>query len=134
MTKKIRHTSEKGFSGRHSAPRHSNNPRGNNVTAANHTTPRKEQPRSEQPKKEQPRHCGGSIIEYPRRPVTDWLPTSVKEMKAHGWEEVDIVIFSGDAYVDHPSFGAAVLGRLLVEVGGDKVAIVPPPNWKDDLR
>lgn len=82
-------------------------------------------PRSEQPKKEQPRHCGGSIIEYPRRPVTDWLPTSVKEMKAHGWEEVDIVIFSGDAYVDHPSFGAAVLGRLLVEAGGYKVAIVP---------
>lgn len=134
MPKKIRHTSEKGFSGRHSAPRHSNNPRGNNVTAANHTTPRKEHPHSEQPKKEQPRHCGGSIIEYPRRPVTDWLPTSVKEMKAHGWEEVDIVIFSGDAYVDHPSFGAAVLGRLLVEVGGYKVAIVPQPNWQDDLR
>ncbi len=109
MPKKIRHTSEKGFSGRHSAPGHSNNHRGNNAPA-NHATPRMGRPRSEQPKKEQPRHCGGSIIEYPRRPVTDWLPTSVKEMKAHGWEEVDIVIFSGDAYVDHPSFGVAVSG------------------------
>ena len=42
--------------------------------------------------------------------ITDWLPTSVKEMKAHGWDEVDVVLFSGDAYVDHPSFGAAVIG------------------------
>lgn len=68
------------------------------------------------------------------RPVTDWLPTSVKEMKARGWEEVDIVLFSGDAYVDHPSFAAAVLGRTLVEIGGYRVAIVPQPNWQDDLR
>lgn len=80
------------------------------------------------------RHVGGEVIDYPRRPVTDWLPTSVKEMKARGWDEVDIVLFSGDAYIDHPSFGAAVLGRLLVEVGGYKVAIVPQPNWQDDLR
>ncbi|MDE7141870.1 MAG: YgiQ family radical SAM protein, partial [Muribaculaceae bacterium] len=65
---------------------------------------------------------------------TDWLPTSVKEMKALGWEEVDVVIFSGDAYVDHPSFGAAVIGRTLAEVGGYRVAIVPQPNWQDDLR
>ena len=70
----------------------------------------------------------------PRRAVTDWLPTSVKEMKERGWDEVDIVIFSGDAYVDHPSFGAAVVGRLLMEAGGYKVAIVPQPNWQDDLR
>ena len=70
----------------------------------------------------------------PRRPVTDWLPTSVKEMKERGWEEVDIVIFSGDAYVDHPSFAAAVIGRTLMEIGGYKVAIVPQPNWQDDLR
>ena len=72
----------------------------------------------------------------PRRPVTDWLPTSVKEARARGWEEgeIDIVLFSGDAYVDHPSFGAAVIGRTLMEIGGYNVAIVPQPNWQDDLR
>jgi uncharacterized radical SAM protein YgiQ len=80
------------------------------------------------------KHVGGEVIDYPRRPVTDWLPTSVKEMKARGWEEVDVVIFSGDAYVDHPSFAAAVIGRTLMEVGGYRVAIVPQPNWQDDLR
>jgi len=68
------------------------------------------------------------------RKLTDWLPTSVKEMRLHGWDEVDVVIFSGDAYVDHPSFGAAVIGRTLMEVGGYRVAIVPQPNWQDDLR
>ncbi len=62
-----------------------------------------------------------------------WLPTSVKEMRALGWEEVDIVLFSGDAYVDHPSFAAAVIGRTL-QAAGYKVAIVPQPNWRDDLR
>lgn len=62
-----------------------------------------------------------------------WLPTSVKEMKARGWDSVDVVLFSGDAYVDHPSFGAAVIGRTL-EAAGYKVAIVPQPNWRDDLR
>ncbi len=62
-----------------------------------------------------------------------WLPTSVKEMKARGWDYVDVVIFSGDAYVDHPSFGAAVIGRVL-EAAGYRVAIVPQPNWQDDLR
>lgn len=66
--------------------------------------------------------------------LTDWLPTSVKEMKLRGWDEVDVVIFSGDAYVDHPSFGAAVIGRTLMEIGGYRVAIVPQPNWQDDLR
>lgn len=50
-----------------------------------------------------------------------------------GWDEMDVVIFSGDAYVDHPSFGAAVIGRLL-EAEGLRVAIVPQPNWQDDLR
>ena len=65
--------------------------------------------------------------------ITDWLPTSVKEMKAHGWDEADVVLFSGDAYVDHPSFGAAVIGRIL-QARGLKVAIVPQPNWRDDLR
>ena len=54
-------------------------------------------------------------------------------MELRGWDELDVVLFSGDAYVDHPSFGAAVIGRLL-EAQGLKVAIVPQPNWRDDLR
>ena len=62
-----------------------------------------------------------------------FLPTSVKEMKALGWDHVDVVLFSGDAYVDHPSFGAAVIGRVL-QSAGYNVAIVPQPNWQDDLR
>ena len=65
--------------------------------------------------------------------LTDWLPTTKKEMELRGWDELDVVLFSGDAYVDHPSFGAAVIGRLL-EAQGLKVAIVPQPNWRDDLR
>jgi len=66
-------------------------------------------------------------------PATAYLPTSVKEMKALGWDYVDVVLFSGDAYVDHPSFGAAVIGRVL-QTAGYNVAIVPQPNWQDDLR
>lgn len=62
-----------------------------------------------------------------------YLPTSVKEMKALGWDGVDVVLFTGDAYVDHPSFGAAVIGRTL-QAEGFNVAIVPQPNWQDDLR
>jgi len=65
--------------------------------------------------------------------VKDWLPTTIKEVRALGWEELDVVLFSGDAYVDHPSFGAAVIGRIL-QREGLKVAIVPQPNWQDDLR
>ena len=65
--------------------------------------------------------------------LQDWLPTSRKEMELRGWDEVDIIFFSGDAYVDHPSFGAAVIGRIL-EAEGYRVAIVPQPNWRDDLR
>lgn len=65
--------------------------------------------------------------------LTDFLPTSKKEMEARGWSEADVIIFSGDAYVDHPSFGAAVVGRLL-ESFGLRVAIIPQPNWRDDLR
>ncbi len=72
-------------------------------------------------------------IDYNTLRPTDWLPTSVKEMKALGWDSVDVVLFSGDAYVDHPSFGAAVIGRTL-QTAGYKVAIVPQPNWQDDLR
>ena len=62
-----------------------------------------------------------------------WLPTTKKEMEIRGWEYVDVIIFTGDAYVDHPSFGAAVIGRTL-ESEGLRVAIVPQPNWRDDLR
>ncbi len=72
-------------------------------------------------------------IDYNSLRPTDWLPTSVKEMKALGWDSVDVVLFSGDAYVDHPAFGAAVIGRIL-QAAGYKVAIVPQPNWQDDLR
>ena len=65
--------------------------------------------------------------------LTDWLPTTKKEVELRGWDELDVILFSGDAYVDHPSFGAAVIGRML-ESQGLKVAIVPQPNWRDDLR
>ena len=65
--------------------------------------------------------------------LTDWLPTTKKEMELRGWDELDVILFSGDAYVDHPSFGVAVIGRIL-EADGLKVAIVPQPNWRDDLR
>jgi radical SAM superfamily enzyme YgiQ (UPF0313 family) len=64
---------------------------------------------------------------------TNLLPTSRKEMLARGWEELDVILFSGDAYIDHPSFGIAVLGRVL-ESKGYRVGIVPQPNWRDDLR
>ena len=62
-----------------------------------------------------------------------WLPTTKKECDALGWEQLDVILFSGDAYIDHPSFGTAVIGRVL-ESQGYKVAIVPQPNWQDDLR
>jgi uncharacterized radical SAM protein YgiQ len=62
-----------------------------------------------------------------------WLPTTNKEADQLGWDEIDVIIFSGDAYVDHPSFGPAVIGRV-IEAEGLRVAIVPQPNWKDDLR
>ena len=62
-----------------------------------------------------------------------WLPTTNKEVEALGWDSLDVIIFSGDAYVDHPSFGPAVIGRI-IEDEGFRVAIVPQPNWQDDLR
>ena len=62
-----------------------------------------------------------------------YLPTTKKEVQLRGWEELDVIIFSGDAYVDHPSFGAAVIGRVL-EHAGYKVAIVPQPDWRGDHR
>ena len=65
--------------------------------------------------------------------LTDFLPTTKKELELRGWEEVDIILFSADAYVDHPSFGAAVIGRTL-EAAGYRVAIVPQPDWHGDFR
>ncbi|MCQ2084214.1 MAG: YgiQ family radical SAM protein [Bacteroidaceae bacterium] len=65
--------------------------------------------------------------------MAEWLPTTKKECERLGWDELDIILFSGDAYVDHPSFGTAVIGRVL-EAQGYRVAIVPQPNWQDDLR
>jgi uncharacterized radical SAM protein YgiQ len=73
---------------------------------------------------------------YSREPVWDptrWLPTTADEIKERGWDYVDVIIVSGDAYVDHPAFGTAVIGRLL-ESEGLRVAILPQPNWRDDLR
>ena len=65
--------------------------------------------------------------------LTDFLPTTKKELELRGWDELDIILFSGDAYVDHPSFGAAVIGRTL-EAAGYRVAIVPQPDWHGDFR
>lgn len=65
--------------------------------------------------------------------LTDFLPTTKKEIELRGWTELDVILFSGDVYVDHPSFGAAVIGRIL-EAAGYKVAIVPQPDWHGDYR
>lgn len=65
--------------------------------------------------------------------LTDFLPTTKKECELRGWDELDVILFSGDAYVDHPSFGAAVIGRILESVGY-RVAIVPQPDWRGDYR
>lgn len=65
--------------------------------------------------------------------LTDFLPTTRKECDLRGWDQLDVILFSGDAYVDHPSFGAAVIGRML-ENEGYKVAIVPQPDWHGDYR
>ncbi len=67
------------------------------------------------------------------RPITDWLPITLKEVEKRGWEELDVIIISGDAYVDHPAFGSAVIGRI-IESKGYKVGIIPQPNWRDDFR
>ena len=71
-----------------------------------------------------------------RDPIWDssrWLPLSRDELEARGWDEVDVILVSGDAYVDHPSFGTAVIGRM-IEREGFRVAILSQPNWRDDLR
>jgi uncharacterized radical SAM protein YgiQ len=62
-----------------------------------------------------------------------FLPTTIKEIRALGWDAPDVILVTGDAYIDHPSFGAAVIGRLL-EAEGLRVAVVPQPNWQDDGR
>lgn len=67
------------------------------------------------------------------RPLTDWMPLTMDEVQKRGWDEVDIVLVSGDAYVDHPAFGTAVIGRIM-ESEGFRVAIIAQPNWRDDLR
>ena len=61
------------------------------------------------------------------------FPTSVKEVQSLGWDYIDIIFFSGDAFVDHPSFGTACIARYLQKYGY-RIAIVPQPNWRDDLR
>ena len=65
--------------------------------------------------------------------MSHFLPITLEEVKRLGWNQVDVIIVSGDAYVDHPSFGTAVIGRVL-EAAGYRVAIIPQPNWRDDLR
>lgn len=66
-------------------------------------------------------------------PLTSWLPITMKDARKKGWEELDVVLVTGDAYVDHPAFGAAVIGRI-IESYGLKVGIIAQPNWQDDLR
>ena len=65
--------------------------------------------------------------------MNNFLPTTKKECEQRGWDQLDVILFSGDAYVDHPSFGAAVIGRVL-EAEGLRVAIVPQPDWHGDWR
>ena len=68
-----------------------------------------------------------------QRSILDFFPTSIKELKAFGWDYIDVILISGDAFVDHPSFGPAVIARVL-QNAGYRVAVVPQPNWQDDLR
>jgi uncharacterized radical SAM protein YgiQ len=65
--------------------------------------------------------------------IKSFLPVTKKEMELRGWDYVDVILVSGDAYVDHPSFGTAIMGRI-IEQEGFRVAILPQPNWRDDLR
>jgi uncharacterized NAD-dependent epimerase/dehydratase family protein len=66
-------------------------------------------------------------------PLSNWLPLTMKEARKKGWEELDVVLVTGDAYVDHPAFGSAVIGRI-IESYGFKIAIIAQPNWQDDLE
>ena len=67
---------------------------------------------------------------FPIAPRHLFLPTSKEEMDKLGWEQADVILFTGDAYIDHPAFGAAVIGRVL-QSSGYKVAIIPQPNWRE---
>ena len=60
-----------------------------------------------------------------------WLPVSAEEMRDRGWQEVDFIYITGDAYVDHPSFGPAIISRVL-EKNGYRIGIIPQPDWKDE--
>ena len=73
------------------------------------------------------------MVENNNYKLSDFLPTTKKECELRGWDTLDVILFSGDAYVDHPSFGAAVIGRTL-EASGYRVAIVPQPDWHGDFR
>lgn len=66
-------------------------------------------------------------------PLTRWLPTTLDEVRRRNWQALDVILISGDAYVDHPAFGPAVIGRL-IEKAGLRIAMIPQPNWQDDLR
>ena len=70
---------------------------------------------------------------YEQPKLSDWLPITKKEMKLRGWEDLDVILITGDAYIDHPSFGSAVIGRI-IEAEGFRVGVIPQPNWRDDLH
>ena len=103
--------------------------RENRRTAKQHkkATPTQRQDREGAAKNE------AKITRPSRFQLTDFLPTTKKEVELRGWDQLDIILFSGDAYIDHPAFGAAVIGRTL-EAAGYKVAIVPQPDWHGDFR
>ena len=103
--------------------------KGNTRPAKQHkkTTPTQQQNRERVVKKEE------KVLKPSRFQLTDFLPTTKKEVELRGWDQLDIILFSGDAYIDHPAFGAAVIGRTL-EAAGYKVAIVPQPDWHGDFR
>jgi radical SAM superfamily enzyme YgiQ (UPF0313 family) len=65
--------------------------------------------------------------------IKSFLPVTKKEIELRGWDFVDVVLISGDAYIDHPSFGTSIIGRI-IEESGFRVAVLPQPNWQDDLR
>lgn len=86
-----------------------------------------------QKEKKNTENTGKNMDTFPLLDRKLFLPTSKDEMDRLGWNQADVILFSGDAYVDHPSFGAAVIGRVL-QSAGYRVAIIPQPNWRDDLR